>query len=203
MLRRLNCRLVTAFTGLALVGLAASISQATGITPAGVPGITVKPTPIATKPLPMPQITPVALVSGILDLPASQDPLTGWMMHNRANISLQVVKLASGTFVAKLNYSDTQGTSFSGSWLRSVQITPLASGSSIPSQINITLGTVYKTLNDAATLNVLYAGKDNNGNDTYKVDLQVWDAFHKNEWVHVSGQLAPEVTDVILSPKYH
>ncbi len=142
---------------------------------------------------------PVALVSGLVPLPSSQDPLTGWMMHNRANIALQAVKTSAGTYVVKLTYSDTQGTSFSGNWLRSLQVTPVAPGSSIPSQINVTLGVLCKTLNDVATLNVVYAGKDGSGNPLYNVSLQVWDGFHKNEWVNVSGQFAPDVTSVAMS----
>ncbi len=139
---------------------------------------------------------PVTLVSGVVPLPSSQDPLTGWMIHNRANIGLQAVKTATGTYVVKITYSDTQGLSFSGNWLRSVQVVPIAAGSSIASQINVTLGVLCKTLNDVATLTITNAGKDSNGNVLYNVNLQVWDAFHKNEWVNITGQFAPSITDV-------
>jgi len=139
---------------------------------------------------------PIALVSGVVPLPISHDPLTGWMLHNRANIGLQVVKTSIGTYVVKLSYSDTQGLSFSGNWLRSVQVIPVAPGSSIPSQINVTLGLLCKTLSDVATLNIKYAGKDSNGNILYNVSLQVWDGFHVHQWVNVSGQFAPSITDV-------
>jgi hypothetical protein len=146
---------------------------------------------------------PIALVSGVVPMPSSQDPMTGWMIHNRANVSLQVVKTSIGSYVVKLSYSDTQGLTFSGNWLRNVQVIPIYTGSTIASKINVTLGVLCKTLYDVATLNITNAGKDANGNVLYNVNLQVWDGFHKNQWVNVNGQFAPEVTDVIMSPKYH
>lgn len=124
------------------------------------------------------------------------------MIHNRASIGLQAVKTSAGTYIVRLSYSDTQGMSFSGNWLRTIQVIPVAPGSSIPSQINVTLGLVCKTYNDVATINITNAGKDSNGNVLYNVSLQVWDGYHKNEWVNVSGQFAPEVTDVMMSPRY-
>jgi hypothetical protein len=148
--------------------------------------------------------TPVALVSGIVPLGTSPDPTTGWPIHNQANIALTAVKTGKGLTVVKLQYSDTQGLTFSGATTRQpLQITPLTRGSSTPSELKITMTSLVKYGSDQVTLHLKYVGEDTAGNPVFNVILEAWDAAHAHKWVGVYGQFAPAISDVEIAPEHH